>query len=182
MKLSQKIASSTVLAFSLISLLVSTTNAQTNIPTKAQNRLSEAKMKVCQNFEKTADRRIDRLNSFAQNMFEKFDSIAMRVENYYTSSVLPKGKTVANYNSLVGDIASKKAIVQTALAKAQSDGADFSCNADSPRNKLIQYRTDMQAVKTDLKNYRTSIKNLIVAVHSVVGTENKLTPKPTEAE
>lgn len=148
---------------------------------KPRNPLSEVKLKACRGVETGITERINKLNSYSANMLEKFDSIAMRVENYYTEKVLPSGKTVSNYSSLVADIALKKATVQTTLGEAEHNGAEFSCSGDSPKNRLKKYRIDMQAVKGALKNYRTSIRNLIVAVHSVSGEENKLTPEPTKS-
>lgn len=102
-------------------------------------------------------------------MQAKFDAIAERVKAYYTLKVVPSGKTVTNYDSLIADIQSKKAAVGTALTEAQSGVRSFACSADDPKALLKQYRVNMQSVKSALKEYRTSIKNLIVAVRSVVG-------------
>lgn len=100
------------------------------------------------------------------------------------SKVVPSGKTIANYDSLVADIQAKKSAVQTALSIAQNDANSFSCTGDDPKGQLTQFRKDMQAVKKALKEYRTSIKNLIVAVRSVTGTierENKVSSNPTSS-
>ncbi len=97
-------------------------------------------------------------------MQEKFDAIAKRVEDYYISKVVPSGKTVTNYDSLVSEIQNKKQATQTALGKAQTDANSFSCSGNDPKGQLTQFRTDMQTVKSALKDYRTAIKNLIVAV------------------
>ena len=83
------------------------------------------------------------------------------------------GKTVSNYDALLADIQTKKSAVSTALQKGKDDFKSFSCTGDNPKGALTQFREDMQLVKQGLKDYRTSIKNLIVAVHSVVGDENK---------
>lgn len=151
---------------------------------QAQTRLSEAKLRTCQAREDSIKRRASRLTQLATNMESKFEKHAQRVEDYYTSKVVPSGKTVANYDSLVANIAAKKAAVQAALSTAQNDAANFSCTGDDPKGQLTQFRKDMQAVKKALKDYRTSIKNLIVAVRSVTGTmerENKGSPKPTSS-
>jgi hypothetical protein len=114
-------------------------------------------------------------------MEEKFDSIAKRVEDYYNSKVVPGGKTVADYVSLVTNINTNKTVVQTALTKTQNDANSFDCTGN-PKDQLMRFREDMQSVKKALKDYRTSIKNLIVAVHSVTGVQNSepsVSPKPT---
>lgn len=107
-------------------------------------------------------------------MQEKFDAIAGRVEEYYTAKVIPSGKTVANYGSLVADIQTKKAAVQTALTTAQSHTGSFTCDGNDPKGQLTQFKDDMRAVKSALKDYRTAIKNLIVAVRSENGLWKKI--------
>ena len=71
---------------------------------QARNRLTEAKLKACQAKENTIKKRVERLEELATNIQEKFDAIAKRVEEYYTAKIVPSGKTVANYDSLVSDI------------------------------------------------------------------------------
>lgn len=158
------------------------TGGQQERKEQVQNRLTEAKLKACQAREKAIKKRSESLGKMAANMQEKFEAIAKRVEEYYTSKVVPSGKTVANYDSLVADIQTKKGAVQTALTAAQSNAGSFSCTSDDPKEQMRQFKADMRAVKSALKDYRTSIKNLIVAVHSVTGaTERNETasPKPT---
>ncbi len=135
-------------------------------------RLQNAKLKSCQARENAIKQRSTSLTGTVNNMLSKFDAIAQRVEDYYTAKVVPAGKTVANYNSLVSDIQAKKAAVGSALSTAQSVSTNFSCTEADPKGQLTQFRQDMQQVMSALKNYRTSIKNLIVAVHSVVGETN----------
>lgn len=151
--------------------------AATNGQAIAAQKLTEAKLKVCQNKEAAMQKRNDQLTKTAESMLTKFDSIATRVENYYTDKVVPNGKIVSDYDALVADIATKKSAVQTNLDKASADAAAFNCTSNDPKGQLTQFRTDMQAVKQGLKDYRTSIKNLIVAVRSVTGTtENRSNP------
>lgn len=152
----------------------------------AQTKLDEVKLKVCQNKQNAIKQRSDQLTKMAENMIETFDQIADRVEQYYTSKVVPSGKTVSNYNDLVTDIAAKKEIVKTDLKKANADAAAFSCKSDDPKGQLVQFRTDMQQVKQSLKDYRTSIRNLIVAVRSLNSTPSSsptptLSPTPTSS-
>lgn len=145
-----------------------TTTAQAIVATK----LTEVKLKVCQNKEAAIQKRNTALNKMAANMLTKFDSIATRVETYYTTKAVPAGKTVTNYDALVAEIATKKTAVTVALTTANTDAAAFSCASDDPKGQLTLYRTDMQAVKQALKDYRTSIKNLIVAVRTANSTTN----------
>jgi peptidoglycan hydrolase CwlO-like protein len=148
------------------------TNSQSGF---AKARLQDAKLRACQAREKGIKNRSTHLTDLVKNMEDKFDAILQRVEGYYTNTVVPSGKTVSNYDSLVLDIQTKKAAVQVTLTKAQNDVTSFSCTLDNPKETMAKFKDDMQLVKQALKDYRTSIKNLIVAVHSVTGTgeENK---------
>ncbi len=145
-------------------IVVTPSLAQSATPTR--RGLSQASLRSCQAREAAVKNRMDSLVRMATNMMQKFDSIATRVKDFYINKVVPSGKTVSNYNSLVTDIDAKKAVVQTDLTAAQSMVNAFACTADDPKGLLTQFRMDIQKVKADLKNYRTAIKNLIVAVHS----------------
>lgn len=136
---------------------------------QAVDRLSETKLKVCQSKETAIKKRSTHMGNLANTMITKFDSIATRVETYYTSKVIPGGKTVANYDDLVADIQNKKDAVQTALTQAQASANSFTCDSNNPREQALQFRKDVLTVIGALKDYRTSVKNLIVAVHSVTG-------------
>lgn len=135
--------------------------------TPAQTRLSAARLRVCQLHETVIKTRLSHLGQLASSMEDKFASISGRVQTYYTNKVLPSGKTVANYDTLVTDISTKKAAVDSALTKAKTDVAGFDCTVANPKGQLTSYRLDMQAVKQALKDYRTAIKDLIVAVRSI---------------
>jgi len=156
-------------------------SAATNGQANGEQKLTEAKLKACQNRENAIQTRSKQLTKTAENMLTTFDKIAERVEQYYTSKVVPSGKTVPNYDALVADITSKKQTVQTDLDKATADATAFSCTGNDPKGQLTQFRTDMQTVKKDLKEYRTAIKNLIVAVRKVTGTTNS-SPSPTSSQ
>lgn len=127
----------------------------------------------------SVERRMSQLVDLSENQKRVFDAIAERVKTFYNDKVVPQGITVANYNELLTDIDAKKALVDDALAKAQTDADNFSC--DNVKTSFTQFRQNMQAVKTSLKNYRTSIRNLIVAVHTALPDEPEetVTPSPT---
>lgn len=123
-----------------------------------------ANPRACQAKENAIKQRSLHLTQLVTLMETRFDTIASRVEGFYTSKVVPAGKTVPNYSTLVADIATKKVAVSTTLVVAQNDATGFNCTGNDPKAQLNQFRLDMQAVMGALKNYRVSIKNLIVAV------------------
>ena len=136
--------------------------------TRRQTHLTEVKLKVCQNRETAIKKRAENLGRLANSMLEKFAAHAQRVEEFYTTKVVPSGKTVANYDSLVADIQTKKAAVQAGVTQAQGSLGSFDCTGNDPKGQLTQYKSNMLAVKSALKDYRTAIKNLIVAIRSAI--------------
>lgn len=173
-----------VIASLLFSSLIFTASQVSAAPQdkmqRVMARLAGTNLKACQAHEDSIKKRSDQLTKMATNMLDVFDKIATRVETYYTSKVVPSGKTVANYSTLVTDIQTKRTAAQIALKTAQTNASGFTCTSDNPKGQLTQFREDMKAVKTALKDYRTSIKNLIVAVRSVTGeTERNVSPKAT---
>lgn len=186
-----KLTGNSALVISLISagLIFASSALAVNTPYQAQvtksvsqgavakqnaiSKLDDAKLKMCQAKENAIKQRSSRLTQLVITMKYEFDAIEKRVEDYYNLKVVPSGKTVSNYSSLLSDIQTKKVAVSTALTKAQNDVNAFSCTSDNPKGQMTEFRIDMQSVKSALKDYRTSIKNLIVAVHSVTGETNK---------
>lgn len=137
---------------------------------KGIDKLEGERLQFCENHQDEINTRLTSLGSLVANILGKFDAIAARVEEFYTTKVVPTGKTVSNYDALLSDIKAKKDAVSTALSNSQSDINGFSCNTDNPKGQIRLFGTDMQIVHKALQDYRTSIKNLIVAVMSVVGT------------
>lgn len=147
-------------------------SARPSLPSQATARLEGAKLQACQARENAIKTRSGRLTQLANTVQQKFDAIAKRVEDYYTTKVVPSGKTVSNYDSLVADVQTKKDAVQTALTNAQNDLSGFSCTDNNPKAMITKFNEDMKAVKSALQEYRMSVKNLIVGVHSVTGQGN----------
>lgn len=133
----------------------------------------EGQMRSCEAREEALKTRMNRLTQMATTMMTKLDGHVERIENHYTTKILPRGGELSIYDALLDEIEDKKSAVQTALAEAQTDADAFSCDSDDPKTHLKEFRENMQSVKQALKDYRTSIKNLIVAINSV-----KVTPTP----
>src|SRR6266478_2420017 len=78
---------------------------------RTKHILSNGSLKSCQARETAVKTRMISLVRLAMNTETKFDLIAKRVEDFYTNKVLPTGKTVSNYDTLVKNISDKKDIV-----------------------------------------------------------------------
>lgn len=126
------------------------------------NPSANGKLRACQAHEKVIKNRLNSLINLVTTQENTFSSISARVENFYTSKMVPKGEILSNYSTLVADISTKKSMVDSDLDKAKKDAASFSCSLSTPKTPLLTFRQDMQTVKSALKNYRTSVRNLMV--------------------
>lgn len=140
-----------------------------------KDALSDLKVKACEARQANISKRSDQIVKRATNQLDVFAKIAVRVQEFYQTKLLPQGKIVSNYDSLGSDITTKSAAIAPLLAQAQADAASFSCDKDHPSEQVKTFNEDMKAVMSALEAYRKSVRVLIVAVKGVVGTENSAT-------
>lgn len=140
-----------------------------------KDALSEAKVAVCQTRQGNIQQRSSSIVERVSNQEKLFNQIAQRVEQYYNEKLLPSGKIVSNYNSLVSDIATKEAAIAPLLATASAGASNFSCDKDHPADQVLTFNQNMKSVLTALEAFRKSVRNLIVAVRTVSGTSDAST-------
>lgn len=143
--------------------------AQKNAETRkaaAQTRLADAKLKACQNREKTVTNIMARLGERGQKQIDLFSTIADRTETFYTN----KGKVLTNYDALVADVATKKAAAQATVDTVKSTSVEFKCDGADPKGVAATFKANLKAEIEAIKAYKTSMKNLIVGVKSAQGT------------
>lgn len=168
-----------IAASAFLSLALFATPAFAQKPTTSMRpkpTLIPARMQSCETRSEAIQKRLAQLLKMTTNMLEVFDNHAQRIQDYYTNTLVPSGKTVENYSTLVSAISTKRAAVTAAWDEASTNANDFSCTNGDPRTLLNQFRIDMQATKRALGEYRTAIKNLLVAVRRVSPTP---APSPT---
>jgi len=115
-------------------------------------------VRSCQARVVSIQNRLFSLIRMSSSMLDVFSAHRDESRKHITQKVVvPSGKTVPNYSTLIANIATKKAAVSTAWTKAHTDANSFSCTTGDPKVLLFQFRTDMQNTKDALKAYRTSI-------------------------
>lgn len=138
-----------------------------------QTRLLDAKLKVCQNREKSIVNIMQRMSDRGTKRLNVFTKISDRVQAFYVE----KGKVLGNYDALVSEINTTKAATETAVAKLKETSVTFKCDGTDPKGAVEIFRENHRSQITVLKAYRTAVKNLIVGVKSVQGitssTENQ---------
>lgn len=144
---------------------------QSNATLSAQEKRNQVKADVCERRFVSISKRMESLVSKSVSMMGKFDAIVARVEEYYTTTAVPAGNQIDDYDSLVAEIASKKVMVEDAITATEESQLLFTCDSDEPKGLYTQFREDMKEVKSALHEYRFSIKDLIVAVRSAKSGE-----------
>lgn len=132
----------------------------------AQAKLTEAKLRVCQNRQKAITNIMSRIADRGQKQLTLFGTIATRVEAFYTD----KGKTLDTYDTLVADVTAKQAAAQTTVDAVKSASAGFSCDSSDPQAFVSTFKDSLKSEISALQDYRTAVKNLTVGVKSVQGT------------
>lgn len=132
----------------------------------AKMRLDSAKLRACQNREKTITNIMSRMGDRGQRQVDLFAKIADRTQQFYTD----KGLSVSNYDELVADVAAKKAAAQTAVDALKSATVEFKCDGDNPKAVADSFKQALKDQNEALKAYKTSVKNLIVGVKSSKST------------
>jgi len=139
------------------------------------DRLEAAKVRACEARQTNITNRSGKIAKRAATQLDVFAKIAQRVQEFYQERLVPQGKIVANYDSLIADIASKGATIMPLLAAAEAGAVSFSCDNDNPSEQVRVFNEDMRAVIAGLEAYRRSVRNLIVAVRGAASSVNSAT-------
>ncbi len=146
-------------------------SAQANIAERkaaAETRLSEAKLKACENRQTAIKNIMTRISDRGQKQITLFGKIAERVQAFYVD----KGRTLENYDALVANATETKEAAQAAVDATEATAVEFSCDGENPKGIAETFKTNLNAQKTALKDYKTAVKDLIVGVKSVQSTTN----------
>lgn len=141
-----------------------------NVPTTGTEAQEEGMERACEAVEESIQTRNDQIVLLAETILTKFDNISERVQEYYTTELVPEGHEVENYDALLADIEDKRADVEAALDEAASSAENFDCDLSDPKTSVLAFKDDMLGVIDALQEYRLAIKDLIVAVNTVVAS------------
>jgi hypothetical protein len=159
---------------------ISSVDKKTKTETMRKVKLSEARLRTCEEREAKIGDRFKNLLAIGEKTHTGMDKIVERVDTFYNNILVPAGYTLANYEVLKSDMATKKAAVQSALAEAQTSGQSFSCESDDPKGQADAFRQDVQALMTANKAYKTSVRTFVAAVRDLAkeAKADKLSPSP----
>lgn len=144
----------------------------------AKEKLSAAKLKICNNRKANIDNRVARISDRVSKHLTLFNTISERAQAFYTA----KGNTLASYDSLVADVAAKKATAQTAVDAANAKKTSFSCDVAEPKLAIEAYKLSVTEANAALKDYRAAIKTLIAGIKSVNPSTDNSTKSTGEAQ
>ncbi len=134
-----------------------------------RKKLEGLKLKACQNKANAIKIRSRNIVGHAIKQIEVFDKIASRTSEFYNDKIIPQGKTLENYDELIGEINAKKDAIKPLIEAAKTDVEEFNCESEGPANKINQFKEDIKAIIEAMQAYKKSVKNLIVAVRTLAG-------------
>jgi chromosome segregation ATPase len=147
-------------------------------PTRDDSESEKGKERSCEVLKENLKRQADNTESRVEKFYDQVESIQKRVEDYYTSKLIPAGKTLPNHDTLIKDIQDKKAKVAKAVEAMQKAVDEVACDIQNPGQSRKAIKEDIKAVVEALQDYKRSLRNFIVAVHKLSSGEETV---PTEA-
>lgn len=132
-------------------------------------RLEGVKLSACQQRVSAINNKAENLQTRISNMTTTFNNVATRVDEYYKTKLVPAGKTVTNYDSLIASVSANKAAVDLMSSQIGTQIRAFSCTGDNPAEDIRTYTGNIMEIQNSLKTYKDSVVSLIVAVKSVSG-------------
>ena len=142
---------------------------RTEAKANAKAKLTEAKQRMCERRETVINNTLDRIGKRGYRHIEVIGRISDRTQAYYKE----KGLTVADYDTLVANIASAKATADSAAKAVQDAQADFGCTDNDPKAASGSFAALVQARADAVKAYRDAVKALVVAVKAAAQASSK---------
>jgi hypothetical protein len=133
--------------------------------TEAKSRLQDAKLRACEKRQAAIVNIMKRMSDRGQKQVDLFSSIADRTQAFYEK----KGKTLANYDALVANVAAKKESAQESVAMTSAHGTSFDCGGEDPKGDAASFKEHRKLAIAALKDYKAAVKDLIVGVKSAQG-------------
>lgn len=137
--------------------------------TNKATRASEFAPTACETHVRVINLRQKNIIAHAERVQNRLSKLTTAVGKYYTEKLLPQGKTVANYSTLVADVNSKQVALATALDKIKADTEGLTCEKNQAKTQFTTFRTDMQSLLKAFKDYRLSVLQLMQAVKRAGG-------------
>lgn len=144
--------------------------ASSEAVTNKATRASEFTQNACEVHRKVINLRQKNIIAHAERTQNRLGNLTNAVIKYYTEKLIPQGKIVANYNSLVSDVTAKHALLTEALDKIKADTQGLTCEKNQAKTQFTTFRTDMQTLLKTFKDYRLSVLRLMQAVKKTAGT------------
>ncbi len=148
---------------------------------KRQERLNEARLKICEARQKNITNRIKFMQQRAVNIHKAHERAYNLTNKFYTEKLVPNGYSLSNYADLIAEIEANRANVVTLLESTKTTGGEFDCSSDDPKGQADAFREDMKALIDANQAYKISIKNFIQAVRDLAETARleKISGTPT---
>mgnify|MGYP001567168761 CR=1 FL=1 len=146
---------------------------------KKEERLSDARLKICEAREKNIGNRISAMKKRAEVIYKGHEKIYQRVDEFYNNKLTPDGYILSNYADLKAEIAANKENIIVAMEAVKTTGEEFDCSATDPRGQVDAFQEDMKALIEANKAYKKSIHAFVKQVRDLAKTVTPIKVSPT---
>lgn len=151
---------------------------------KKEERLSEARLRICEARSNVIKGRLKSLNARAKIIHEGHEKTYLRVDKFYNEKLVPNGYKLSNYDTLKKNVEDNKAKVIALHSALKDTGEGFDCNSEDPKGEVDAFKDDMKELILANKAYKDSIHVFVKAVRDLAKTAklDKIsgTPVPTK--
>ena len=131
---------------------------------KRDQKIADAKKKVCQNREKAIKKIMERTATNGKHHYDMITKVYENVKSFATK----KNVDLATYSSEVKNIDDAAVAAMTAIEAVKTAGSEFTCDSTTPKSAAAAFLAAKKAQAAALKAYRDAVKQLLVAVKSSV--------------
>lgn len=132
------------------------------IEQRVAERQEQVATERCEQRQAVIERIIPRLANGANTVFDRIDSVYMKIVGFYEDGQL----TVSNYEELVDAIELSRANAEEAVAVIGEFEFELDCEENGVGQQLDGYRTAIAEARDELKLYRADVVELISSLRA----------------
>ncbi|MFY9228103.1 MAG: hypothetical protein WAO28_02140 [Candidatus Microsaccharimonas sp.] len=137
----------------------------------AREKLDAKKKSICESREGSVNRAITNVFDRSQNHYDRITKVYDLTVAFYDE----KNLTISNYDELVANVVTTKAVAETALTELKNT-PKLSCDSDGPKADIQAFRNKRLDKVEAFGAYRDAVKAFVKAVRAAAVTTETETP------
>ena len=142
---------------------------------RAQVKLESKKLEVCKKRQEVMKNTMTRMEDRSSKHIAWLDSVVEKIKSFYSANSL----TVANYDTLLANIATTRATAVSSEEQLGQYQQEFSCDGNDPKSVINDFKTQHQSQIDAVKAYKEAVKAFAEAVKSAAEASGQNTTDTT---